>query len=143
MKNIIEMVKDIVQNFPKIKEFCDTVHVDFTEPKADTYGLSPVGDTLVTEDVVGNQIRRHNFHLYATYQSQSDYDRLAGSGVLLDLQYYLEKVREREFTFDNGKTGVLQNIECTNGMLYEIPNENMTAPVVYQVQLSVNYKIYT
>lgn len=142
MNNIIEYTQDIVRRFPKIEEFCADVHIDFTEPRTDTYGLSPIGDVLLSEDVLGNQIRRHNFHLYATYQSQSDYDRLANSGVLLELQYYLENNKNIEFNF-NGVKGELQRIECANGMLYEIPSENVIAPVLYQIQLQVYYKIFS
>lgn len=141
MKNIIEYTRHIVQAFPNIEDFCDNVHIDFTDSQIDTYGLSPVGDTLISEDVLGNQTRRHSFHLFATYQSQSDYDRLANSGVLLNMQYYLEEKKDIAFTFDDNTKGVLQRIECANGMLYEIPSENLVDPVIYQLQLNVYYKI--
>jgi len=74
--NIIETVKDLLQRFPKISDVCNDVHVDFTETEADSYGLSPTGDTLLFEDVLGNQTRQHTFTLYAVYQSLNDYDRL-------------------------------------------------------------------
>lgn len=29
--NIIELVKDILQQFPKISEVCNDIHIDFTD----------------------------------------------------------------------------------------------------------------
>ena len=112
--NIIEIVKSILQEFPKISEVCNDIHIDFTESEPTNYGLSSVGDTLVKEDVLGNQLRQHNFVLYAVWQSINDYDRMANSGVLLELQMWLE----------NQSTDALK-IACENGMIYDIPDENM------------------
>ena len=53
--------------------------LSFTEPDPVNYGLSSNGDSLVKEDILGNQIRRHNFVMYAVGQSFTDYNRLANS----------------------------------------------------------------
>ena len=52
--------------YPKISEFLvdGDIHVDFTAPGS-SYGLSSNGDSLVKEDMLGNQTRRHNFAMYA------------------------------------------------------------------------------
>jgi hypothetical protein len=147
MKNIIELTQKIVKDFPKISDFWanderEPVHIDWTEPLSDTYGLSPIGDVKVSEDILGNEKRIHKFHLYAMYQSQSDYDRLANSGLLLELQNYLEHTTDINFEFEDKKRGCLDHIEVSNGMLYDVPSENMVAPVIYQVQLQVYYKIF-
>ena len=50
--------------------------------------------SLVKEDILGNQIRRHNFVMYAVGQSFTDYNRLANSNFLLELAYWLEQLPE-------------------------------------------------
>lgn len=142
--NIIELVKETLQQFPKISEVCNDIHIDFTDDIPTNYGLSPTGDTLIKEDILGNQTRQHTFILSAMYQSQSDYDRMANSGTLLELQHWLEHkadsqpiivtVGEKEFT------GELLKITCANGMLYSIPDGNLNSGVLYQLQITAEYK---
>lgn len=144
--NIIETVKSILLDFPKISNVCNDIHVDFTDDTPTNYGLSSTGDMVLMEDVCGNQLRQHSFILYAVYQSQSDYDRLANSGVLLELSYWLEKQasnQEIEVVIDDSTTltGVLKKLTCANGMLYAIPNETMNDAVQYQLQIIAQYKI--
>lgn len=145
--NIIETVRNIISQFPKISDVCDTVHVDFTDSEATSYGLSPTGDTLISEDILGNQRRQHTFVLYAVYQSLNDYDRLSNSGVLLELHQWLEKQADRQETTAeiDGETltGKLTKLIPANGMLYEIPNENFTNAVRYQLQITAEYELYT
>ncbi len=143
--NIIEAVRDIVSSFPKISEVCDTVHVDFTESGSTNYGLSPTGDTYVSEDILGNQKRRHSFVLYAVYSSLNDYSRLSNSGVLLELQQWLEKQKGQEVTADfDGFTvkGEITKITAANGMLYSIPDGNFNENVRYQLQITAEYKLF-
>lgn len=145
--NIIELIKSLLQEFPKINQVCDDIHVDFTTDTPANYGLSPTGDTLLSEDILGNQLRQHTFALYAVYQSISDYERLANSGTLLELQLWLERKAQQQpvtMTIENKRyTGVLEKITCSNGMLYDVPQENMLDGVTYQLQISVEYTIET
>lgn len=143
--NIIECVREIIGQFPKIKDVCNSIHIDFTDSEAESYGLSPTGDTLVKEDILGNQTRQHTFVLYAVYQSISDYDRLSNSGVLLELQQYLERQNGHEITaeIDDEKiNGELVKLTAANGMLYEIPVDNFNTNVRYQLQITAEYNIY-
>lgn len=140
--NIIELVKSILQEFPKIGQL---VHVDYNEESPDEFGLYPTGDTLVKEDILGNQTRRHTFILYAVFQSFNDYDRLVNSGTLLELQMWLERYADgQEISINiDGKEliGQLTKLTCANGMLYNIPDENMNSGVQYQLQITAEYKI--
>ena len=88
--NIIELVKEILTDYPKIEEFTNKIHVDFTKNDDVNFGLSSTGDTKVKEDILGNQTRRHSFVLYAMNQAFNDYDRLCNSTSLLELSYWLE-----------------------------------------------------
>ena len=142
--NIIELVKSLLQEFPKINEVCNDIHVDFTSDIPTDYGLSPTGDTLLSEDILGNQLRQHTFTLYAVYQSTNDYDRLANSGTLLELQMYLERKADNQQMLINvdGKiiTGKLKKLTCANGMLYSVPQQNMIDGVMYQLQITAQYE---
>ena len=55
----------------------------------------PVPETAWSRrDLLGNQIRQHNFVMYAVGQSFTDYNRLANSNFLLELAYWLERLPE-------------------------------------------------
>ena len=45
--NIIELVKKILTDYPKIEEFTNKIHVDFTKNDDVNFGLSSTGDTKV------------------------------------------------------------------------------------------------
>lgn len=143
--NIIELVKSLLQQFPKINEVCNEIHVDFTDDIPTNYGLSSVGDTLLQEDILGNRTRQHNFILYAVYQSQSDYDRMINSGALLELSYWLEKqANQQPISCEiDGVTysGELEKLSCANGMIFNIPSGNLNDGIQYQLQISARYKL--
>ena len=128
--NIIEKIRDILQNFPKISEVCNTVHVDFTDTEPTSYGLSSVGDSLVKSDILGGQIRQHNFFLYSTFSSISDYERLENSSTLLELAQWLE----------NQTDETIIKITAENGQLFAVPQENELDGWQYQLQIVVHYK---
>lgn len=142
--NIIEKVRDILQSFPKISEVCNSIHVDFADPEPTSYGLSSTGDSLIKEDILGNQLRQHNFMLYSTFSGVNDYERLGNSGVLLELTNWLPKQlgAEIETVIDNETyKGEITKITAENGMLYNVPQENMTDGVQYQIQIIVQYTV--
>ena len=99
----------------------------------------------MSEDILGNQTRQHNFVLYAINQSFTDYDRLANSTFLLELTYWLEQYKEKdtiEVTI-NGKTiqGELSGLSSANGMLYSVPTGDINDGVMYQIQIYAKYKL--
>lgn len=138
--NIIEKVKEIISSYENINKFTNDVHVDFTEENAVNYGLSSTGDSLLKEDVLGNQKRQHNFVLYARMEAFEDYNRLANSTFLLELNYWLEKQKGQEIAKD-GKIGKITKMWSANGMLYEIPNGDINNGVLYQLQIYVEYEL--
>lgn len=142
--NIIEAVRGLLSDFPKISEVAGALHVDFTNPPPDSYALSSTGDTRVSEDILGNPTRQHTFVLYTNWQSVSDYDRLNNSGVMLELAQYLEKNgRGIAVTADiDGVVyeGITTGVTCSNGMLFAVP-ETLHGGVIYQLQIAANYKI--
>lgn len=140
--NIIEAVKKLLTDFPKINE----LHVDFASENPDSYAFSSTGDSLISEDIVGNQKRRHTFVLYTYWQSASDFDRLNNSGTLLALAGWLEaNGRGLPITAEIGDktlTGEMTRVTTANGMLYAVPDQLMGG-VTYQLQITADYNLYT
>jgi len=143
--NIIELVKQILTDYPKITEFTNEIKVDFTDDAPTSFGLSSTGDKLIKEDILGNQTRQHNFVLYALNQSANDYDRLVNSTFLLDLTYWLEQYQQEdpiEATINNKTVfGKLLGLSSANAMLYMIPTGNINDGVTYQIQIYAQYKL--
>ena len=142
--NIIELVKQILTDYPKIMEFTNEVHVDFTDQSNPTnFGMYPTGDTLLKEDILGNQTRQHNFVLYAVNQSFTDYNRLTNSTFLLDLAYWLEQYKQEdpiEVTInDKTVSGKLLKLSSANAMLYMVPTGDINDGVTYQIQIYARY----
>ena len=143
--NIIELVRQILTDYPKITEFTNEINIDFTDDTPTNFGLSSVGDQKISEDILGNQIRQHNFVLYALNQSYTNYDRLANSTFLLDLTYWLEQYKHEdpiEVTInDKTVSGKLLKLSSANAMLYMVPTGDINDGVTYQIQIYAQYHI--
>lgn len=142
--NIIETVRGILESFPKISEVCNEIHIDFADPEPTSYGLTSTGDSLIKEDVLGNQTRQHTFMLYSTFSGINDYERLANSSALLELSQWLS-LKKGDVVLsqigDDLYRGELLNIKAENGTLYEVPQENAMDGFQYQLQIVVEYTI--
>ena len=145
--NIIELVRQLLTDYPHMSEFTNNIHVDFTasDEKSD-FGLSSTGDSKIKEDILGNQTRRHSFVLYAVNQAFNDYDRLANSTFLLELSHWLENIDQGEYQIEETINqsiykGTLQSIECANAMMYQIPTGDIQNGVMYQLQLYATYTL--
>lgn len=144
--NIIEKVREILKSFPRICEVCNEIHIDFASEEPTSYGLSSVGDSLIKEDILGNQVRQHTFMLYSTFSAVNDFERLQNSSALLELATWLEKQTgaEVETTVGDEKyTGLIEKLTAQNGMLYAVPQENMADGVQYQLQIVAVYTVET
>lgn len=142
--NIIEKVRSILENFPKISEVCNSIHIDFTDPEPTSYGLSSTGDELIYEDVLGNQRRQHSFMLYTTYSSINDYERLNNRTALLELGVWLKEQTGCEIETVIGSTtytGTLEKLTASNGMLFAVPQENELDGVQYQLTIIAEYTV--
>lgn len=142
--NIIEKMREIIGSFPRIAEVCGEVHIDFTDPEPENYGLSSVGDSLLREDVTGNQLRQHNFILYAIYSGINDYERISSSGVLLELSLWLpEQCGTKVETTIGGEkyAGTITNITAGNGQLLQINEDNIADGFMYQLTVTTQYTV--
>lgn len=142
--NIIEKIREILQKYPKISNVCNSVHIDFADPEPTSYGLSSTGDSLITEDILGNQKRQHTFLLYTTYSGINDYERLSNSSAILELGHWLKnQTGDEVISIIDGKEyiGTVTKISADNGMLYAVPQENLVDGVQYQLQIIAEYTV--
>ena len=142
--NVIEKVREILQSFPKISEICSEIHVDFADPEPTSYGLSSIGDSLVREDILGNQLRQHTFILYSTFSAYNDYERMNNSTALLELSYWLESHKDSGIETKIGNktfAGNITKLTAENGMLYSVPQDNLADGVQYQLQIIAEYTV--
>lgn len=142
--NVIEKVREILQSFPKISEICNEIHVDFAAPEPTSYGLSSIGDSLVREDILGNQIRQHTFILYSTFSAYNDYERLGNSTALLELSHWLHTQTDQEVESQIGEetfAGQITKLTAENGMIYSVPQDNLADGVQYQLQIIAEYTV--
>lgn len=137
------MIK-ILESFPKIQTVCNEIHVDFADPEPASYGLSSTGDSLVSEDVLGNQIRQHVFLLYSTFSGINDFERQENSTALLELAVWLGKqtgAKVQTVIGDKAYSGQIIKISAENGMLYAVPQENNIDGMQYQLQITARYTV--
>lgn len=142
--NVIERVRELLTSYPGVSKFTNNIHIDFNDPKPASFGLSSSGDVLLKEDVLGNQIRQHNFVLYALNQSFNNFTRLANSTFLLELSYWLERQKGHpiEVTIDSKTVnGEITKLSSANGMAYSIPNDNTNDGIMYQLQIYAQYTL--
>lgn len=142
--NIIERIRAILQRFPRISEVCNEIHIDFADPEPTSYGLSSVGDSLISEDILGCQTRQHTFLLYTTYSGINDFERAENSSALLELAVWLpQQIGDEVETVIDGKTygGAVTKITAENGMLYAVPQENCADGMQYQLNITAQYTV--
>lgn len=144
---IIDYMRQKLTEFPDIADFLagDDIHIDFTDPSPVNYGLYSTGDSLVREDLLGNQIRRHNFVMYAAGQSFTDYNRLANSNFLLELGYWLGRLPEEDgltaSAGDKVVSGKFLKATTANAMSMGLMAETIDKGVMYQIQIYAQYKL--
>lgn len=142
--NIIETVRNILESFPKISEVCNAIHIDFADPEPTSYGLTSTGDSLIKEDILGNQTRQHTFMLYSTFSGINDYERLVNSSALTELSQWLSTKRGNTVLSEIGEdihTGELLSIKAENGMLFDVPQGNEIDGIMYRTNLVAEYTI--
>lgn len=144
---IIDFMRQKLTEYPNMDEFLagGDIHMDFTEPDPTNYGLSSTGDSLVKEDLLGNQTRQHSFVLYAVGQSFTDYNRLANSNFLLELSYWLERLpEERGISAEiDGQefSGKFLKATSANAMSMGLMGDTIDRGVMYQLQIYATYKL--
>ena len=140
MTNIIETVRSLLESYPDIAEVVGEIHIDFADPEPTSYGLTSEGDTLIAEDILGNQTRQHSFVLYSTFSGINDFERLQNSGALLRLTHWLHEQRDIPVIHEE-HPGVMKSIRAENGMLYNVPQENAADGMQYHLQIIAVYTI--
>lgn len=142
--NIIEKTKEMLLQFPEIALVCNDINIDFAGNTPTSYGLSSVGDSLLSEDILGNQKRQHSFILYSTFSGINDFERMTNSEAITNLSVWLSKQTGQQVTTElDGVvyTGEITAVATGGGTLYEVPQGNVIKGLRYQLQIEVQYTI--
>lgn len=142
--NIIEVMKSILSEFPKISVSGSEINIDLTEDDPTSFVLSSVGDRLVYEDVLGGQTRMHSFLLYAVFSGINDYERIENSSALTELSAWLSARSDDTVTTTVGDeecTGELLSITAGNGRLYAVEEDNTISGMRYQMTIEAQYTV--
>ena len=142
--NIIEVMKSILSQFPKISVTGSDINIDLTGDDPTSFVLSSVGDRLVSEDILGGQTRMHSFLLYAVFSGINDYERIENSTTLTELAVWLSTRFGDTVTTALGTescTGVLQSINAGNGRLYAVEEDNTITGMRYQMTIEAQYTV--
>ena len=142
--NIIETVRSLLEDFPKISQVCNEIHIDFADPVPTSYGLTSTGDSVISEDVLGNQTRRHTFELFSTFSGINDFERLTNSSALTELAQWLSEKRDIPITNEvDGLNcaGVLLSVRAENGSIEEVPQSNIFDGLLYHLQIVADYTV--
>lgn len=142
--NIIEVMKSILAQFPKISVTGSEINIDLTGDDPTSFVLSSVGDRLVYEDVLGGQTRQHSFLLYAVFSGINDYERIENSSALTELSVWLSTSRGDIVTTMIGNeecTGELLSVTADNGRLYAVEEDNTITGMRYQMTVEAQYTV--
>lgn len=142
--NIIEKTKEMLLQFPEIALVCNDINIDFAGNTPTSYGLSSVGDSLLSEDILGNQKRQHSFILYSTFSGINDFERMTNSEAITNLSVWLSKQTGQQVTTElDGVvyTGEITAVATGGGTLYEVPQGSIKNGLRYQLQIEVQYTI--
>lgn len=138
--NIIEAVKTIIADYEHISDFSGGISIDFTKETSGNIGIFPTGDRLVKKDILGNETRQHNFQLTATAASFSEFDRLNNSNWHLEFSYYLNGIKNVVIEENDEEKITITSITPANAMLYGYLSTDAQDGIVYQLQISAEYK---
>lgn len=134
----------MIEEFPRIAEMTGGVRIDFADETPQSCGLSSIGDTVLSEDILGNLKKQHSFIFYAVFSSLNDYERLANSSVLLELGDRLRSMKNVPVTTKIGGMeygGKITSIRAENGMIDSIPKGNGISGFLYNMQIIAEYTV--
>lgn len=137
--NLFETVEKIVRDYERFDEYGDTVNTDFGNNEEGNVVVIGEGDTLIKEDILGNETHKHDFSIIAINQAVTNYDRLKTNDWLLSFASYLRKQRDIEFDCSDGEC-VIQKIEASKGIVLGAPEDDINNGVGYSLDLAVIYK---
>lgn len=142
---VLEFMRNWLNDSGLMEQF-DEKHFDFMDEIPSQSGLFSNGSSLIREDIEGNKTYQANMVLMSGLHAFGDYDRIMNSNFMTQLTYSLNEIKGSEITETiNGeeKTGVIKSVNGSNGMLYSIPSGDINDGVIYQLQIQVNYIIYS
>lgn len=135
--NIINKLKEILEASPYIP----SVNIDYAENTMGNFGLYSAGEALIKETITGNKTYNANFVLYFCSNSEDDFNRINNTGLINKICSYLNEVYYEDIKENNEKIGTINNILCSNGMLFNVPG-SVNDGYIYQIQIKLTYTEY-
>lgn len=142
---VVEFMREWLDKSGLMSEFTGK-HFDFVETVPLESGLFSNGVTKVREDIEGNKQYQANLMLLSGLHAFGDYDRLSNSEFMNCLTYSLDRIRNVKICEKEGgllRNGIITRVQGSNGMLYSMPTGDVNDGVMYQLQIQVNYTIFS
>lgn len=142
--NIIELTKQILNECEIIQDFFPgkSVKVDFiNQENNEQCGLISAGDSLQKKSITGIETYKHSFILYARTENISEYQALSNSNFLLELSFYLRGLKLGQEVSILDRKGILNKLECANGMQVSFLTPSVAGPCEYQLQIFATYEL--
>lgn len=138
--NICEAVKNLLESCPFLKNY-SAIGVDSFDNKPGGSGIMSLGDELLSENIVGDQTRRHSFVFYACAAAYTDEQRAFNTGMLYNTELWLKDKKGQPVQSDDGNQGKITKISTANAMAYEVQDETCTNGITYQIQIYAEYTL--
>lgn len=140
VNSIIEGVRGYIAACPLLSSIeIKKRHIDWTDETAGNYGICPDGDTLIKGFISGggNGKRLYSFSIFIRQTAFEDYQRLANSKFIEDLQAWCE-AQSKLKNFPTLPTGCNPTkITTENGMIFEFDKTGKTGQ--YQIPFKLFY----
>ena len=134
--SIIEAVRAFLLECPLLTEAGGGIQIDLADLNPTSYALSSSGTQLKKAYLDGTREIQHGFVLYATNYTIEDAARLENSEFFDAFDRWLWE-RNMSRTLPAADGAVFDSITCTNGMLYDLSEENDVG--TYQIQIQAIY----
>lgn len=144
--NLIKTVQKIFTAGEFMDEF-NGMHIDYSNNNDGNTGLFMSDDHKVSEDLIGNVTRQATFTIYRNVFNANDVERIQNSNFIMELGAYLENLSNQNITFDYKvgksieKKGVIKNINCSNGMMFQYLNGAPGRGAQYMLQIQIKYEV--
>ena len=128
--NLVETIKKIFTDREFMNEF-NGMHVDYTNSEEYDSGLFLTNDRKISEDIY----------------NLSDAERIQNSSFILELSAYLESLSDERISFkykigkEKEKTAYIDDISCSNGMVFQYLGNNPSNGAQYMLQINVTYVV--
>lgn len=135
--SIIKSLRKYFSECPAMDGFT-AEYVDWTDEKADNYGISPTGDTRVKRYIDGTEQRRYDFVIYARFSTAQGALNMQNSEWVEEFQEYIRKQSLEGNLPEGDEKTIPEKLTASNGLLFSYDQSGSSG--VYQIQLQYTYR---